>query len=111
MADITIKTGDLLPSITGTLKDQSGAVLSLVGFTVKLRWRLRGSSNVVLRSADIVDAAAGEVRYDWQSGDTDIQGVYDMEWAATYTASGAPRTFPTRDYFTVEMVSRLGSAT
>jgi hypothetical protein len=85
MADFYIKKGDLLPKITGTLVDSTGAAINLTGATVKLRMRLPGAASAkVDTAAAVLSASAGTVEYTWASGNTDTVGVYNAEWVLTF---------------------------
>src|SRR5512146_596227 len=75
--------GNLDPSITETITSD-GAPVDLSASTVKFKMRAVGSSTLkVDRAATIVNAAAGEVRYDWTGTDMDTAGDYLVYWEVT----------------------------
>jgi len=93
-----IKQGDLLPSVEATLTDASGAAINLtsaVSVTFRM-WRQRPGevAYVVSRAATVVSAAAGTVRFDWQSGDTTEIGVFSADFLVMWPSS-KPQTIPT----------------
>ena len=106
MADFTIKQGDLKPSISATLSDSVG-VVNLTGYAVRFHMRHSVTKQIkVDAAAVIVSAAAGTVRYDWVSGDTDDDGVFQAEWEAT-GADTKPITFPNDGYLTVAITEEV----
>lgn len=79
--------GKLNPSITATLTLDDGS--DLTGKTVRFQMRAEGSSVLkVDQQAQIVNAAARTVRYDWQAADLDTAGTFLTWWQITTTASG-----------------------
>lgn len=106
MADFHLKAGDLLPALTAALKDGNGAPIDLTGATVTFRMRKRGATALTVdAAASVVSAAAGTVRYDWLSGDTDAHGLYDAEFRCEL--AGGRETVPNDRYITVRIQSVL----
>jgi hypothetical protein len=106
MADFHLKAGDLLPALTAALKDGNGSPIDLTGATVTFRMRKRGATALTVdAAASVVSAAAGTVRYDWLSGDTDTHGLYDAEFRCELT--GGRETVPNDRYITVRIQSVL----
>ncbi len=108
-ANFYIKRDDLLPSISATLRDASGPV-DLTGATVTFRMRAYGGSGApkVEALATIVDAEAGEVRFDWLAGDTDTPGFYEVERRAVL-ASGKAMTFPNNGMLLLQVFENLAA--
>ena len=113
-----IKAGDHEPSIQTTLTLPGAAVpFTLTGATIKVYFIMRAQGEdglpiagppKVVGLAQIVDADACIVRYDWQSTDTDTAGLYVGEWEVH--RNGRRRTFPTRSYNNIVIWQDLGSA-
>lgn len=100
---------DLKPSITSTLTDGDGVPVDLNGAEVTFVMReLFGGDIVVDHGADIVDASAGTVIYDWVDGDTDVAGGYEAEWKVSF-ADGEVATFPNNGSETVAILESLGA--
>ena len=109
MADVFwIKTHDLRPPVTATLVDANLNPVDLSGASgVRFMMRLiRGSTLIVDENADIVDATAGEVLYDWQEGDTDEAGGYWGEFEVLWDGT-IPETFPSPTYVRIAIVDDL----
>ena len=88
-----IKQNDTSPSLQATLKDASNTGVDLSGATVVFRMNSVDGTVKVESNMTIVDADNGVVRYDWQSGDTDTNGTYLVEFRVTYV-DGKVETFP-----------------
>jgi hypothetical protein len=63
----------------------------------------RGTASVVNVDTDLKVVT---VNYQWQSGDTDLPGVYDAEFE--FDLPGGPSTAPTHNYLTVVVQDDLG---
>lgn len=86
MADrFLIFRGETQPSLREQLFDGEGEPLQFgVGDTVKLRARLSGTDTLSIDTAAVIeDDDTGEVRYDWQPGDTDVAGHLIAWWFLT----------------------------
>lgn len=57
-------------------------------------------------AAEIVDAAAGSVKYQWQADDTDETGRFQGEFEITF-ADGGVQTVPTAGYIAVVITPEL----
>lgn len=103
--ELFLKVGDLLPELTGTLY-QDGVVFDLTGWTLQVRWRNLDTGAISTKSATVVSATSGTVKYTWASGDTADEGRYEYEWVATRTSDSKVQTFPGNDYkfFTIEPI-------
>lgn len=109
--DFVIKRGDLLPIITATLQDATGAAVDLTG-AASVKFILRqvsGGTPKVSAAAVVVSAIAGQVSYTWAGTDTDTEGVYYAEWQVTWTAGSKPQTYPNDGHQVVKVVGDLGS--
>lgn len=105
--DFVLKAGDTGPAISAVLTDGDGAVVPLTGASARFHLKpITGAPAVVDQVAEIVDAAAGSVRYAWRAGDTDLAASYAAEWEVTF-ADGTVETFPNDRYLTVVIAERL----
>lgn len=107
MTDFTIKSGDTAPALTATLYDGATPV-NLTGATVTIRMRAIGYPLPLLDDvpAVITDPQGGKVSYQWQAGDTDEVGDYEVEWTVTF-AGGGVQTFPTEGFTEVQIEPSL----
>jgi len=104
MADFYIKQGDLLPRISSTLRDSTGAVVPLTNATVEFHMWAKGSSlTKVSGAAQIVSEAGGTVYYQWAGNDTDTPGRYLAEWEVTFPSS-LPETHPSNGYLVIDIL-------
>ena len=110
MADFALKEGDLVPSITATLEDSDGTPIDITGADVTFVMRaIRGDAPIIEAVATNLQAGAGttgQVRYDWQVGDTDTPGGYDAEWRVEFAEGFG--TIPSNRYIAVEILPKLG---
>lgn len=103
MSTFFIKRNDTGPSIAGTLERPDGTAVDLTGATIRFHMRVKGSGTAkVDAAATIVSAAAGSVKYDWQSGDTDTAGFFQAEWEVTYS-DGTIETFPNYEFQEIQI--------
>lgn len=93
---ITRKENDTGPPIESTLTTD-GVADDLTGADVVFTlWKESdGTLKVEEATATVVDASAGEVRYDLQSGDLDETGLFLFEWEVTFS-DGTIQTYPNR---------------
>lgn len=101
-----IKRNDLRPYWRVQLT-QNGLPADITGnvgvvFTMK-----QGSTLKVNKEAmDVIDDGTGVVEYQWQTGDTDTSGTYNVEVEVDW-GGGATQTFPSKGYFIVEISDDL----
>lgn len=106
--DITIKRGDTRNCIKAVLKDATGNSVDLTGCSdVNFYMVPLCGTTVIKRAAHIEDAAAGEVWFVWNTGDTDVAGVYRAEFEVVYM-DGRKETFPNNGYISIKILSDLG---
>jgi hypothetical protein len=91
---IEVYEGDLAPSILDTIKI-AGVAQDLTGATVIFRMRAAGDTALLVDQAarPLAPLADGQVRYDWQKGDTDTVGDYLGWWRVTL-ANANPQDTP-----------------
>lgn len=95
MADIVLVSADTAPSLFGTLADSVGAPIDLTGATVRFQMRLAMDRRFAVDAvAVVVDATAGQVRYDWQPGDLRTPGNYVSRWQITFVDNSVEHTEP-----------------
>lgn len=93
---LVVRQGDTAPRINTVLYDGS-ATVNLTGATVVFRARrLDGTTAVITKQADVVNATGGAIEVELSAQDTAVAG----EYAATFqvTKSGSTVTFPTTGY-------------
>jgi BppU N-terminal domain len=84
---VTIFLNNLSPSLTDTLTSNNLPV-DLSGATVKFRMREEASTTLKTDTAAvIVNATAGQVRYDWVAQDVDTAGDYVAWWQVTFPSA------------------------
>jgi hypothetical protein len=111
---ISFKRGDTAAVVRATLyADDAGTTpVDLTGATVKFFMVVVpgvGSSPAGLKvngTCTILNAAAGQVGYDWITADVDTAATYKAEFQVTY-ASGKIQTFPRTGYLTVVITEDL----
>jgi len=94
-----IKQNDTSPSMLATLQDANGVAVDISSATVNF-YMGNINGNVVDSIATIVDAEAGQVRYDWVALDTANSGMYQAEFEVVFIG-GTKETFPNNDYISV----------
>jgi hypothetical protein len=104
-ADVRMKVGDTLPVLRQTLRNDAGAALDLTGATVQFRMREPGQALKVNAAAAILDAPNGVVQYTWLSANTDTAGLFDAEWAVSYSSN--VETVPANGYVKLLFTPKL----
>ena len=95
-----IKQNDTKPSLSAQLLSDGSAV-DLTGATVKFHM---GDS--VDSAATVVDAATGNVRYDWVTADTETAGLFRAEFEVTFS-DGTVETFPNDGYLLINITEEV----
>lgn len=101
-----LKTGDTGPALRVQLIDEEGNPENLSSFNGTLRVKKAQSDSLAIDSSvTIFDAERGIVEYDWQSGDTDTEGIYKAE---VQTTDGTDViTYPNDHFFRVHIMENL----
>jgi len=94
MTTFYIKQNDTRPSLYAQLL-QDGSPVDLTDATVKFHM-----GDVVNAPAVITDAASGNVRYDWQVGDTANSGTFYAEFEVAFPDDKV-ETFPNDGYLRI----------
>lgn len=106
MTTIYIKRDDTQPDIEATLQYDDGSAIDLSGATVKFIMASQSGTVKVNTTATVVDAVAGKVKYQWQTGDTDTAGTYYAEFEVTFPG-GKKLTVPNQNHLVVVVVDDL----
>ena len=103
-AHFTIKQGDTSPALSVQFK-WDDSVVDLTDATVKMYMGLYDESSLLIDGATctITDAENGEIEYAWQTGDTDVVGLYEVEFVVTFS-DGTIQTFPNDQFLLIEIV-------
>ena len=102
----SIKQNDTSPSLQATLKDSTLTPISLNGATVQFHMKSLDGVVKVDETMTIVDSDNGIIRYDWQTGDTDTVGTYNVEFQVTYYDTTI-ETFPNNGNLVINVVREL----
>jgi hypothetical protein len=102
MSDLTFVQGDTAPAIRSILKklqdDGTYAVLNLTSAGVtSIKFQMRKEDDVLYQvdaAAEVVDAAAGSVRYVWAANDLSVPGDYIAQWELTFSGGKVQTTDP-----------------
>lgn len=101
-----IKQNDTSPAIKAFIKDSSESAINLSGADVKLHIKEVGGDTLLVKQMTIINAATGEVQYQWITGDTSEPATYNAEIQVTYS-DGKIETFPNNGYFTITITAEL----
>ena len=105
---ITIKQDDTQPAMKVRLKDSAGNPANLTGASVQVAIQHYSQPAIKFnRDAYIADAVTGEVWLIWQPEETQVTGLYRIEFRVTYQ-DGNRETFPNDGYLMVKIMERLG---
>jgi hypothetical protein len=105
-----IKEGDTSPFLETVLLDGDNRPLDLTdAISVELTMVMCEHPRTMILNkvtAEWAVDATGIVWYEWQAGDTDGVGRYNIEWTVTYPL-GMILTIPSKGYDTVEVTKGL----
>jgi hypothetical protein len=107
-----IKNGDTSPAYVVDLQDDVDSTPAAINLTsatsVTFKMRPTGTTGAPTVDAvmDITTAASGRVTYEWQAGDTDDPGEYDVEFEILWNDSTI-ETVPNSGYMTVHVTDDL----
>ncbi len=78
MADFTFKTGDTVPDLELTAEDENGPIDLSTAESIEL---FLESSTHTLEGlcSKVGEGGAGQLKYVWKEGDTDVAGDYKLE--------------------------------
>lgn len=111
----TIKAGDTWPPLRGRAADAGGALPLASAESIKVLIRKRGATVPTVAAAAVVidppDSEGFNWRYNWQAGDTDEVGRYNVELEILWDSSTTPpqvQTVPRRGYEPFRIADDLG---
>jgi hypothetical protein len=102
-----IKQNDTRPALEAQLFDAENNPINLDMCGVRFHMRDMYDRKEISRPATIVNAAQGQIRVDWQTGDTDTIGIMRCEFEITFT-DNTILTVPNDGYFLISIVPELG---
>jgi hypothetical protein len=105
---IIIGQNDTLPVTSAVLTDDNTNIIVNLTTATSVQFI---ASNVLLGhtiggAATITNAAAGAVTYNWVLSDTQVPGVYAVEWLVTWNTA-ATSTYPLHGYDLLTIVKHL----
>lgn len=95
MADFFIRKGDRLPAIEAELLRRGQVADLTLASSVQLIYRPEAGGAVVTRTAQIVNAKLGTVKYDWAAEDTATVGIFLAYFQVTWPGT-VLESFPNR---------------
>lgn len=108
-ADISMKQYDLLPDLVLTVADDSVPVDLTTASSAKIiisnRSGIKVEADLTIEDQEDEDLV-GRVRYEWQPGDTDTVGSYNMEVEVLWAGQRA-ETFPSNGYLKLAIIRDL----
>jgi hypothetical protein len=101
-----IKQNDTLPSLEAQLIDYAGAPIDLD--LCGVHFHMQGYNGLVKinRPTTIVNVETGDVKVEWQTGDTDTVGTFKCEFEVNMP-DGKIITVPNDGYFLISVVKEL----
>lgn len=107
MPDYTLKQHDTYPPLVADLVDTDGAIDLSEAVSVRLLLRSKTLSIITDPVEIVVPETLGRIRYEWQPGDTDVAGVYRLEFEITWDV-GVIETVPNDGYKELVIMEDLG---
>lgn len=101
-----IKQNDTSPAIQAALKTPAKLPVNLIGASVIFNMKDETGRVLVSNTAIVVDDEAGIVRYDWNTGDTSIDGPCYGEFQVTYEDDSI-ETFPNDGYIKIKVTPEI----
>lgn len=105
--DFTIKQDDTRPAIQAIISAAATDTISSVTFTMSDK---TGTAKVSAGSGDIVNQASStaqaQVKYQWQTGDTDTAGTFYGEFKCVFSDSRI-ETYPNDRTIVIEVTKKL----
>lgn len=98
--DFRIKRGDLNPTSATLLRE--GQPINLTGRTVQFRFKNRASEIVQTAPVSIIEASAGKVQINWQSGQTGNMGYYIGEFI-----DSDGNIYPSEEFIEFEIITSV----
>lgn len=110
MPDFFIKQSDLLPTLAVVLSDADGPISLADVTSIAFSMRQVGGAVIIDQKEAAPDVDQdnnpGLCRYFWDTGDTDIAGLFNAEFKATW-ADDKPRRFPNDKNLTVKIGDKV----
>jgi hypothetical protein len=110
MANFDIKEDNTLPDLTANLVQSDGTAINLASVST-IRFYMydqNTKTEKVNGAASVVTAAAGSVKYEWATGDTDTVGRYYGSFYLTYS-NGKILTVPNKEYINIRVFDALNN--
>ena len=102
----TMKQNDTLPNVEVQLIDIEGNPINLDLCGVHFHMMCTNGELKINRPATIVNAENGEVKVEWQEGETDTAGTFICEFEINMP-DGKTLTVPNDGYFLISIVKEL----
>jgi hypothetical protein len=104
---IKMKQDDRKPDLTAKLVNDAGTAYDLSGCTVKFFMKdSQGTIKINGTSASIVNAATGQVKYEWATGDTDTPGTFYGLFQVVYSA-GIVMSAPAQNFIEIIIEKKI----
>jgi predicted nucleotidyltransferase len=102
----TIKQNDTSPAIRAALKTPNNQAVNLIGATVRFHMKDDLDTIIVDKPAVVENQEGGIVRYDWETGDTNAEGICFCEFEVTYEDESI-ETFPNNGYIKIKITKEI----